>query len=607
MIAVRAWIAAWLLALGKDLREVLRDRRALLMQIAVPALVGPLTMIAMGVIGAQVERGGDRPLRILVDDAALAPELATRSASAAVVADLPADAGAALARLRRDQVPAAVALRSGSAAVWLDGAHAQALAARQAAVGAAEAWREARRDALLAAAGVPASTAAVAVLVRDAAPRTETLRSHLGWPLLIVLALVAAAAAATVAADLVAGARERGTRDWGWALPLPRSAQVAAVAAAVSLAAALAATVNLGSLALSLALLGGRFGGGDLVAGALALVGPGLLAVIPLSLAVGGWATALAQGAASAREAQATLAPLVLGVTGLGLAGCLPGLRPGLPVDAVPVTGLVVALRDAMQGGAPWASLATAIAATLAAGIAGTAVAVQLADRAGDGPGPRAPGLLAGGLAFLATVAVLLGTAALLQDAPRWTAPLALLTLAAVPLGIAAAAGWEPGPALGLRMVPPRTLLLAMLLGVAAVLVSALCATAQHAVLPAGERMADVEQQVRGALDAIRAVGGLPLLLLLVAVVPGVCEELACRGLLLHAVARSLGPRVAVWTSAIVFAALHGSEYRFLPQLVLGLVLGMLTLRTGSVLPAMVVHAVHNGLAVAAMTVAEPG
>jgi sodium transport system permease protein len=596
-------LAAWWLCLVKDLREVVRDRRALIMQLVVPALVGPLAMLAVAAIGSQVERGGSEPVRIGVVGDGLDTLITGRGATVAALADWPAGASAALPALRSAGLPAVIVVTATGAAVWLDGAHPQALAARQAAGGAADDWREARRDALLAAAGVPASASALTVTMHDTAPRSEQLRSHLGWPLLLILALVAAAAAATVAADLVAGARERGTRDWAWALPVPRSTQVLATATAVTLSAAVAATMNLASLAATLGILGGKIAGGGGLDGAAALLLPGMAAVLPLAVAVGCWATAMAHGSASSREAQSALAPLVVVVLGLGLGGCLPALRPGLPWDLVPITGLVLALRDAMQGGAPWGHLALAVASTLAAGGLGAALAVRLAGQdLAVAEDPPVPDLLAAGLTFLAAVAGFLATGIACHGGPPWLATgLPLLVLGAVPVLVSRWRGWDLAAGLGLRRVPVETLLWSVLIGLGALLVSGLCAGAQSVILPADEDMAAVERQIRDVLGGIRAAGGLPLLLLVVAVIPGVCEELLCRGLLLSAVRRRLGPRIAVWSTAIVFAALHGSEYRFLPQLVLGLLLGLLTLRTGSVLPAMVVHAVHNGIVVVAM------
>ena len=79
---------------------------------------------------------------------------------------------------------------------------------------------------------------------------------------------------------------------------------------------------------------------------------------------------------------------------------------------------------------------------------------------------------------------------------------------------------------------------------------------------------------------------------------PGVCEEVLCRGVLLHGLRSRYTVPVAVLVSSLVFAALHGSPYRFLPQACLGALLALLTLRCGSIWPAVLLHAAHNGIAV---------
>ncbi len=88
-------------------------------------------------------------------------------------------------------------------------------------------------------------------------------------------------------------------------------------------------------------------------------------------------------------------------------------------------------------------------------------------------------------------------------------------------------------------------------------------------------------------------------LVLVIALVPAVCEELAFRGFILSGF-RHLGHK---WR-AIIFAALffgltHGILQQSLIACLLGVVLGFLAVQSGSILPGMVFHVVHNTLAVA--------
>ena len=91
------------------------------------------------------------------------------------------------------------------------------------------------------------------------------------------------------------------------------------------------------------------------------------------------------------------------------------------------------------------------------------------------------------------------------------------------------------------------------------------------------------------------AAGGLFLLTLLKsALLAPICEELFFRGYLYHALARVSKRRAAV-VSALVFALAHGiSLYGFAPRLLLGLLLGALMEKTGTLLAPMLVHGCYN-------------
>ena len=77
---------------------------------------------------------------------------------------------------------------------------------------------------------------------------------------------------------------------------------------------------------------------------------------------------------------------------------------------------------------------------------------------------------------------------------------------------------------------------------------------------------------------------------------PAVMEELLFRGAVLHAL-RPAGERTAVWLSALLFMAAHGSLSQWLPALAAGLVLGAVTLYTGTPRWAVLIHLCNNIMA----------
>jgi sodium transport system permease protein len=109
-----------------------------------------------------------------------------------------------------------------------------------------------------------------------------------------------------------------------------------------------------------------------------------------------------------------------------------------------------------------------------------------------------------------------------------------------------------------------------------------------------------VPESLAKGLGDLLLLGGRPfyVVFLLFAVTPAICEELLFRGLLLSGL-RKLGPTAAVALSALLFGLAHASVYRLLPTAFLGVVIGVTRLRTRSILPGMIIHALNNGLALA--------
>jgi len=86
-------------------------------------------------------------------------------------------------------------------------------------------------------------------------------------------------------------------------------------------------------------------------------------------------------------------------------------------------------------------------------------------------------------------------------------------------------------------------------------------------------------------------------LLFIGALSPAICEELLFRGFILQGLRGSVRPWVAVVVTALLFGLLHMSIYRLAGTTALGVLMGFLVLRTGSIYPAMLFHFVNNALA----------
>jgi membrane protease YdiL (CAAX protease family) len=87
-------------------------------------------------------------------------------------------------------------------------------------------------------------------------------------------------------------------------------------------------------------------------------------------------------------------------------------------------------------------------------------------------------------------------------------------------------------------------------------------------------------------------------LLFFMTVLPGIFEEITFRGVLLHGLRRRLHPLVLALVVGAIFGIFHIALFRFVPTAVLGVFLALLTILTGSIYPAMLWHALSNGLGV---------
>lgn len=73
-------------------------------------------------------------------------------------------------------------------------------------------------------------------------------------------------------------------------------------------------------------------------------------------------------------------------------------------------------------------------------------------------------------------------------------------------------------------------------------------------------------------------------------------EELLLRGVVLQGFLRHYRPALAIFYSALLFGLMHLNPWQFFTALPLGMMFGWMTLRTRSLYPALLSHAVANGL-----------
>jgi ABC-2 type transport system permease protein/sodium transport system permease protein len=440
----------------------------------------------------------------------------------------------------------------------------------------------------------------------------------------LILILMTITGAVYPAIDLTAGERERGTLEILVSAPVPRLGLLLAKYVSVLTVALLTATVNLATMCITILLSGlgptliGHGGLTPLVIAevfALLVLFAGFFSAVLLSL------TSFAR---SFKEAQAYLIPLMLLSLAPGLLSMMPGLKLEGLLAVAPLVNIVLLGRDLLEQNVDPLMAVIVVASNFFYAAAAIAVAAKVfgsedvlfnvqgswSDWFQRPPRPRPAPTVASALFCLALIfpAFFVLTSALAQ-ASDWPLGTRLVfsgaSTALLFAGFPLAAAWlrrDPlGGAFQLSRPPRLAIPVAVLLGASLWPWAHELVVLQHdlGLITLGEAQLE---RAKEFLTRARSEVSLPGLLFSMALLPGVCEELFFRGYLFRALRTQLSGRATVVCSAVLFGGFHLiTDYslaieRFLPSTLLGLVLGWVCLRTGSVIPGMILHVCHNGL-----------
>ena len=646
------WRRIWSVA-QRDLLEFVRDRRTLFVTLLMPMAMYPVLALAstLGLRTALLDidaRAAPRPVALAMTGPD-APAFAARfeAAVGSVTTeqeDWPAGLHLELTTrseaqrlLDQDEVDAWIDLPGGTVA-GLDGQGTVPLEARLSAARPADHHQQRHVVALikavaeyvraerLAAAGLPESLVEpidlefVGAAERDEAAGMEGLVPTAAGGVLVLLALLTATGSFYPAIDAIAGEKERGTIETLLIAPASLGDIVTGKFLAVWAVALATLFVNALSIALTAVVLllflpsGFGFGVGPAAAGYAAVVT--LLAFIGLAAVAAAICLAVTSASRSTKEAQNTLTPVILLVSGLSGSALLPGAGGSL-LPLVPFAGQVAVARATLPGSGD-AETAIALPLLLSLGSAAAvtwlllrAAAAALGDeevlfRGPDSavgifsrPAPRRRPTVMQGFA-----ATLLAFAALwyAQGAAPENLALAIpLQQVAVMLPLVIAATWQRvdrratfGIRFPIGLRPWAPLGGGLLMGAGLFIVGAAATLAVR-----GTHLSPAARDLAERIIALFLSQPIGLVWLLVAGLPAVCEELFFRGWLLAALAGDRPGRgrllAAILLQAAVFAGFHLLPERMPQTFILGIALGWMTRLTDSLLPAMLAHLAHNG------------
>ncbi len=416
------------------------------------------------------------------------------------------------------------------------------------------------------------------------------------------------------AIDLCAGEKERGTLETLLSSPAERIEIVWGKLLAVMLFSMSTAILNLLSLTIT----------GSFVLSQLPNLGPPpglaivwlLVALVPISALFSALCLALAAFARSTKEGQYYLMPLMLITMPLTILPMAPGVELNLGNSLIPITGVVLLLRAMLESNyleaMPYLPLVAAV--TLACCWLAIRWATNqfntesvlfreserwdvslwikhlLRDRENT---PSVSEAMFCGVLIL-MIRFFMSFALPLPQTFHDFAVLAIVTQLVV----------VATPALLMTIMltrsPVQTLLLRkspLLAPLAAVLLALALHPAINVVQTVVNRLYPLSEQLTKELDRLMIEpDSLGIMLLVLGVLPAICEELAFRGFILSGL-RHVGHKwTAIVLSSIFFGAAHAIFQQSLIALLVGLVIGFLAVQSGSLLPGVLFHVVHNSM-----------
>ena len=463
----------------------------------------------------------------------------------------------------------------------------------------------------------------------DVAP--ESTREAALWSKLLpfVMLIWAMTGAFYPAIDLVAGEKERGTLETLLCSPAYRSEIVFGKLAAVTTFSMLTAILNAGSMLVTSSFVMGQIGvAGVIGTPPLAPMLWLLVALIPLSTLFSALALGVAAMAKSSKEGQYYLMPLMMVTIPLVMLPMLPGTTLGIGTSLIPVTGMFLMVRSLVEGQYVTALMYLPFVAAVT--FACLWMATQWVQRQFESeavlfggseqwelrswvrhlwrdrqPAATTPQGLACGAVIL--VALFFGKLAVTEMPSDFagiaklilTPQLAFILTPTLLMAVMLTTSLRQS----LRICMPHwtTLPLAMLFG--------LCFHPIYMSLASWiTELYPVSEQASEALKPFaQQIASAPWLtvILLMAVLPAVCEELAFRGFIFGGLERDGNWGRAIVVTAVMFGLSHGVLQQSIAATFMGMVLGWVAYRTGSVLPGILLHFTNNAMSVSMGRIAE--
>ncbi len=616
----------------KELLDVLRDKKTVVMMLVVPVILYPLIFIGAMQLVAMISSSMEEQDYRIVIDADDDGRFARRLAENADGADAYGGKGYSLTIVESEGIEDyAIALENEEIDAYILGSlednkfkydvyYISSVTNSEYAMGIImdvfDEYREELTRDKLEEAGLDAHEILEPILYenKDTASNEQSLGSIMGsiLPFMLIISLLMGTIYPAI--DTTAGERERGTLETILTLPVTNRQLIVSkfiTVAAVGMVSALLNILSMGGIAFYMyKIMDMQTGeaGIDMSRFYPAIL-VGILAVFAFSLFISAITMCVTSFAQSYKEANNYVTPLMLVVMFAGYIGFIPNIELTRAMAAVPVANICLLIKNMLAFKIDYTIIAIVLISNIAYAVFSVLFLSRIYDSEailfGDSGGglqlfEKRKNLVRGGVPslsdvwFVAALTIMLviyaGSMLQLKFGLMGVFGTQLILLTA-PLAVALYTKKDIKKTYGFKKANVKSFIGAILTVVGMYPVNMVLSLALSALFPASSE--NVTETFTGLMG-----GNVMQVFLIIAVAPAICEELLFRGFMFNSLKERYRAVRAMVIVAVLFGIYHMSVIKFIPTALLGFIFCYVAYESGSIFPSMVMHFLNNAFSV---------
>ena len=450
---------------------------------------------------------------------------------------------------------------------------------------------------------------------RDKSSREQSMGSLMGsiLPFMLVISLLMGTMYPAI--DTTAGERERGTLETILTLPVTNRQLIVSkflTVAVIGMISALLNILSMGGIAVYMyQILGMQT---EVASFDMAKFYPailvGILCIFAFSLFISAITMCVTSFAKSYKEANNYITPLMLVIMFVGYIGFIPNIELTQTMAMVPVANICLLIKNMLVFKIDYMIIAVVLISNVAYAVFAILFLSKIYDSEsilfGDAKGSlqlfeKRANLQKGGVPTVSdvwfvvalTIVLVLYAGSMMQlKFGLWGVFGTQLIILFVPLAVAIYTKKDMFATFGLHKAKPGGFLGAFFIILGMYPINIVVSYILITLFP--QSADNVVTTFSTIMD-----GNIVGIFLVIAVAPAICEEMLFRGLIYHSMKCRYRTPVAIGIVAALFGIYHMSLVKFIPTGLLGLVLCYVVYKTRSIYPSMMMHCINNAFSVA--------